>query len=131
MTNSIGDRIRDLRGRRGFKQQELAEKIGTSRQVLSNWERSYTPVDTEGVAKLAKILEVSADYILYGREGGSTIKQIALALEGDDELLAFFDDLSKREDLRLLFKQVKPLKPDVIKRIIKYIKLVEDEEMNE
>ena len=131
MTNSIGDRIRDLRDRRGFKQQELAEKIGTSRQVLSNWERSYTPVDTEGVAKLAKILEVSADYILYGREGGSTIKQIALALEGDDELLAFFDDLSKREDLRLLFKQVKPLKPDVIKRIIKYIKLVEDEEMNE
>ena len=131
MTNSIGDRIRDLRDRRGFKQQELAEKIGTSRQVLSNWERSYTPVDTEGVAKLAKVLEVSADYILYGREGGSTIKQIALALEGDDELLAFFDDLSKREDLRLLFKQVKPLKPDVIKRIIKYIKLVEDEEMNE
>ena len=131
MTNSIGDRIRDLRDRRGFKQQELAEKIGTSRQVLSNWERSYTPVDTEGVAKLAKILEVSADYILYGREGGSTIKQIALALEGDDELLAFFDDLSKREDLRLLFKQVKPLKPDVIKRIIKYIKMVEDEEMNE
>jgi len=131
MTNSIGDRIRDLRDRRGFKQQELAEKIGTSRQVLSNWERSYTPVDTDGVAKLAKILEVSADYILYGREGGSTIKQIALALEGDDELLAFFDDLSKREDLRLLFKQVKPLKPDVIKRIIKYIKLVEDEEMNE
>jgi len=130
MTN-IGDRIRDLRDRRGFKQQELAEKIGTSRQVLSNWERSYTPVDTEGVAKLAKVLEVSADYILYGREGGSTIKQIALALEGDDELLAFFDDLSKREDLRLLFKQVKPLKPDVIKRIIKYIKLVEDEEMNE
>ena len=131
MTNSIGDRIRDLRDRRGFKQQELAEKIGTSRQVLSNWERSYTPVDTEGVAKLAKVLEVSADYILYGREGGSTVKQIALALEGDDELLAFFDDLSKREDLRLLFKQVKPLKPDVIKRIIKYIKLVEDEEMNE
>jgi len=130
MTN-IGDRIRDLRDRRGFKQQELAEKIGTSRQVLSNWERSYTPVDTEGVAKLAKVLEVSADYILYGREGGSTVKQIALALEGDDELLAFFDDLSKREDLRLLFKQVKPLKPDVIKRIIKYIKLVEDEEMNE
>jgi len=131
MTNSIGDRIRDLRDRRGFKQQELADKIGTSRQVLSNWERSYTPVDTDGVAKLAKILEVSADYILYGREGGSPIKQIALALEGDDELLTFFEDLSKREDLRLLFKQVKPLKPDVIKRIIKYIKLVEDEEMNE
>jgi len=133
MSSVIGDRIRDLRDRRGFKQQELADKIGTSRQVLSNWERGYTPVDTDGVLKLAKIFEVSTEYILHGREDNtiSPAKQIALALEDDDELLAFFNELSKREDLMLLFKQVKPLKRDVIKRIIKYIKIVEDEEANE
>lgn len=134
MSSSIGDRIRDLRDRRGYKQQELADKLGTSRQVLSNWERGYTPVDTEGVKKLAKLLEASVDYILYGRaveDINSSVKQIALALEDDDELLAFFNELSKRDDLKLLFKQVKPLKKETIKRIIRYIKIVEDEEANE
>jgi len=133
MTSVIGDRIRDLRDRRGFKQQELAHKVGISRQVLSNWERGYTPIDTDGVLKLAKIFEVSTEYILHGREDDSIspAKQIAFALEGDDELLDFFDELSNREDLFLLFKQVKPLKSEVIKRIIRYIKIVEDEEASE
>lgn len=131
MPNEIGERIRNLRDNRGFKQQDLANKIGISRQVLSNWERGYTPVDAEGVVELAKILGVSSDYILYGQGTVSPTNQIALALEGDNELLTFFDELSKREDLKLLFKQVKPLKKDTIKRIIKYIKLVEDEETNE
>lgn len=129
MTNSIGDRIRELRDRRGFKQQELATKIGISRQVLSNWERGYTPVDADGIAKLAKLLEVSTDYLLHGKDDAtSPVKQISLALEDDEELLTFFNDLSKREDLRLLFRQVRPLEATTIKRIIRYIKIVEDEE---
>lgn len=128
MPLSNGERIRDLRDRRGFKQQELAEKLGVSRQVLSNWERGYTPVDSDGVAKLAKILEVSADYILYGKDDDSPLKKIALALEDDEELLSFFNELSKREELKLLFSQVKPLKKETIKRIIKYIQIVENEE---
>ena len=129
MPYSIGDRIRDLRDRRGFKQQELAEKIGVSRQVLSNWERDYTPVDADGIGILAKLLEVSTDYILYGKdENISPAKQIALALEDDEELQEFFTELSQREELKLLFNQVKPLKKETIKRIIRYIKIVEDEE---
>ena len=61
----------------------------------------------------------------------SAIKKIALAIEDDEDLLAFFNELSKREDLKLLFNQVRPLKNDAIKRIIKYIQLVEQEEDRE
>ncbi len=132
MINAVGNRIRDLRDRRGFKQQELADKIGVSRQVLSNWERGYTPVDSEELPKLSNLLEVSTDYILHGKDNNdSPIKKIALALEGDEELLSFFKDLSKRDELKLLFKQVRPLKKETIKRIIRYIKIVEDEEAGE
>lgn len=41
------------------------------------------------------------------------------------------NELTKREDLQLLFKQVKPLSKDSIKQIIKYIKIVEDEKAQE
>jgi len=66
VTKSIGERIRDLRDDNDFKQGELAKYIGVSRQVLSNWERGYTPVDIEGVSKLAIVLKVSVDYIMRG-----------------------------------------------------------------
>jgi len=129
MSNSIGGRIRNLRDRRNLLQGELAMAIGVSKQVLSNWERNLTPVGVEGLTKLSKALEVSVGYIMYGTEdNGSPVQQIARALEDDEELLTFFTQLSKRDDLRLLFSQTKDLSPATIKRIIRYIKLVEDEE---
>lgn len=129
MLDSIGGRIRDLRDRRGFLQGDLAKAVNVSRQVLSNWERGYTPIDAEGLTRLSNALAVSIEYILYGTEvASSPTQQIARALEGDDELMDFFSDLSKRDDLRLLFSQTKDLSSATIKRIIKYIKMVEDEE---
>jgi len=126
-------RIRKARKSKGWLQQELADKVGVTRQIASNWERGYTPPDTDGVAKIATALSMSVEFLLYGTEmeTDSAIKKIALAIEDDEDLLAFFNELSKREDLKLLFNQVRPLKNDAIKRIIKYIQLVEQEEDRE
>lgn len=131
--NEIGMRIRKARKSKGWLQQELADRVGVTRQIASNWERGYTPPDTDGVAKIATALNMSVEFLLYGTEmeTDSSIKKIALAIEDDKDLLAFFNDLSKREDLKLLFNQVRPLKNDAIKRIVKYIQLVEQEEDRE
>ena len=128
--NDIGDRIRAARKKHGWLQQELADRVGVSRQIASNWERGYTPPDTDGVAKIAAVLGISVEYLLYGKEldGASPVKKIALALEEDGELLVFFKQLADREDLKDLFRQAQNLQPDSIRRIIKYIKIVEDEE---
>lgn len=129
MLVSIGNRIRSLRNRRGLVQEELAKTIGISRQVLSNWERDYTPIDTEGITRLSKALDVSVGYIIHGVDDDvSNTQQIALALEDDEELLPFFIELSKRDDLKLLFSQVRTLKDETIRQIIRYIKFIEDEE---
>lgn len=133
MADKIGSRIREMRNQRGFLQDELAKKIGVSRQVLSNWERGYTPPDSDGIARLAKLLEVPTDYLLFGKHPGLSPQQqqILEAIEDDEELVTFFLDAIKQDEFKLLFKQVKPLKKETIKRIIKYIKLVEDEEADE
>lgn len=49
----------------------------------------------------------------------------------DPDLFEFFQELKQREDLQLMFKQTKDLSSDSIRRIIKYIKMVEDEESKE
>ena len=56
-------------------------------------------------------------------------QQITLALEGDEELLVFFQfDLLKRTNLILFFDKIKDLEPKTIKNIIQSIKIIENEE---
>lgn len=127
---SIGKRIKELRRLNSLTQPELALKLNVSRQVISNWERGYTPtIDADYIAKMAKIFNCSSEYLITGKKTPEDI--INSSIHDDQDLSEFFDEITKREELKLLFKQVKPLKDDTIKRIIKYIKIVEDEEDKE
>jgi transcriptional regulator with XRE-family HTH domain len=127
---NLGERVKRLRIEHGWLQKELATKTGFSSQKVSNIERGYNKeIESEDVLKLANAFGVSSEYILRGVTPEATIKD---ALNDEPELLNFFiNEMAKRDDLKLLFKQVKPLKPETVKRIIRYIKIVEDEEDQE
>lgn len=64
----IGDRIQGLRKSRGLSQEELAEKMGVSRQAVSKWESGQNAPDLEKVVLLSECFEVSTDYLLKGNE---------------------------------------------------------------
>lgn len=57
-------RIRDLREDSDLKQRELAEILGCSQRVYSNYERGDLDIPTEVLIKLAQYYGVSVDYIL-------------------------------------------------------------------
>ena len=61
------NRIRYLREELNFTQENLANKIGISRQVLSNYENEINQPSPEILIKLADNLQCSIDYLL-GRE---------------------------------------------------------------
>ncbi len=46
-------------------QEELAERIGVSRQTVSKWERGESSPDTENLLKLSKLYGVSIDDLLH------------------------------------------------------------------
>ena len=56
---TLGSRIRSARRAAGLTQEQLAEKIGVSRQAVQAWEAKGQPPKFENLAPLAKALGVS------------------------------------------------------------------------
>ena len=65
---NIADRIQHLRKAKGISQEELADRIGVSRQAVSKWESEQSSPDLDKVIFLSDFFEVTTDYILKGIE---------------------------------------------------------------
>lgn len=65
---TIADRIQALRKAKGVSQEELADRIGVSRQAVSKWESSHSTPDLDKIVLLSDYFSVSTDYILKGIE---------------------------------------------------------------
>ena len=65
---NMADRIQYLRKAKGISQEELAEKMGVSRQAVSKWESEQSIPDLDKVILLSEYFDVTTDYILKGIE---------------------------------------------------------------
>lgn len=60
----LADKIIDLRKKAGMSQEELAEKLGVSRQSVSKWEGAQSTPDLNRILKMSEIFGVSTDFLL-------------------------------------------------------------------
>lgn len=58
---SMGNKIQTYRKRAHLSQEQLAERLGVSRQAVTKWESDRSAPSTKNLAQLAGILEVSLD----------------------------------------------------------------------
>lgn len=65
---NMADRIQYLRKTKGISQEELADKIGVSRQAVSKWESEQSTPELEKVIIMSDYFDVTTDYILKGIE---------------------------------------------------------------
>lgn len=65
---NIADRIQHLRKSKGISQEELADKIGVSRQAVSKWESEQSIPDIEKIILLSDYFETTTDFLLKGIE---------------------------------------------------------------
>ncbi len=66
LLKNIGLRIRDRRREIGLTQEQLAEEMDVSIQMISNLELGKKAIRPENLLKVCEVLSVSADYILKG-----------------------------------------------------------------
>lgn len=62
--DTIAQRLVRLRKERGLTQAQMAERLGVSQPVVSDYERGGLRLHGELILKVAEILEVSADQLL-------------------------------------------------------------------
>lgn len=60
----LGDKIMNLRKKNSWSQEELAEKLGVSRQSISKYESAQAVPDMEKILKLSRIFGVTTDYLI-------------------------------------------------------------------
>lgn len=65
---TVSEKIYTLRTRLGLSQEELAEKLGVSRQSVSKWETGQSVPDLEKIIKLADLFGVSVDELVREEE---------------------------------------------------------------
>ena len=74
MNIEIANRLQKLRKEKGLSQEELAEKLGISRQAVSKWERAEASPDTDNLILLARLYGVSLDELLNTEESDEELK---------------------------------------------------------
>ena len=97
MNIKTANRLCELRKAHNLSQEELASKLGVSRQAVSKWERSESSPDTDNLIELAKIYNLTLDELLNGEDAIELIKENKEANECDGVL-------SDDENNRVLFK---------------------------
>ena len=61
---TMGEKILNMRKARGWSQEELAERVGVTRQAVSRWESGSAKPDADKIIAVCDLFGVSADYLL-------------------------------------------------------------------
>ena len=83
---NIGEKIIQLRKQANLSQSELAKKIGASRTIVGNYERNTNTPSIEILIKIAKVFNVSVDYLIGEGQLSSYDKEVLKRIEDIEQL---------------------------------------------
>lgn len=99
-------RLKEVRKASGLTQREVATYVGVNQNTYSYWENGKTKIDSESIAKLAKLFNVSIDYLLDGSPCKTNIENFISekpTLRSDHEkLLGVYDSLDEQSKTQLM-----------------------------
>jgi transcriptional regulator with XRE-family HTH domain len=81
----IADKIIENRKKNGWSQEELADKLGVSRQSVSKWEGAQAVPDMKKIVMMSEIFGVSTDYLLRDEIETADLRETAPVDRGLEE----------------------------------------------
>ena len=87
----LGSKILELRKTQQLSQEKLGEKVGVTRQTISNWELNETLPDTKQLIALSQALLISIDELV----GNNTQNLLEQKVEKVEEKITTNNNLTK------------------------------------
>ena len=81
---TLGEKLQKLRTEAAMSQEDLADRLGVSRQAISKWELDKTVPDVKYIVELSNLFRVSTDYLLKD----ASLSEKPLPFPGADAPLA-------------------------------------------
>jgi transcriptional regulator with XRE-family HTH domain len=111
---SVGNRIKELRTKRGFMQSDMSERLKMGRANYSHIENSRVSPSGDVLDLIANILNTSTDYLL-GRTDDASIKPLSKIKNPDIRAISRASDKMTDEQAEQLRKVAEALFPDAFK----------------
>ena len=87
----LGSKILELRKKQQLSQEKLGEKVGVTRQTISNWELNETFPDTKQLIAVSQALLISIDELV----GNNTQNLLEQKVEKVEEKITTNNNLTK------------------------------------
>lgn len=99
-TMTVGERIQDLRKKKGYSQEKLAIHLNMSRQAVAKWEQNVCEPSLDSLTSMAELFEVDLDYLIAGKVDEEKAEEV---IHGNEkETIIIKDHLLDKKDIILL-----------------------------
>ena len=115
----LNERIRELRKKAGYSQQQMARKLHLTQGAISQWENGITVPAADQLSALADVFEITVDELL-----GRAVEQPA----DQDEAWAIRERLRRDPAYRLLFDAADNASPEHLRAAAAMLKALEQKE---
>ena len=122
---NVALRIKNLRTKAGLKQEELAKKIGETKNKVANWELGRTTIPAEVIIKIADALDVNTSKLLPSKK--SVTDNIDMFFDMLNYMDAY-DFFNRIYDLKSEYQQILNGILEVLEEMQRYEKEKEDDE---
>ena len=95
---TFAENLKMLRKQAGMSQEQLAEKLGVSRQAITKWETGVGIPDIENIMAISTLFNISIDDLLSNESGSKKLPETEYLYESVTE---YDIDESKRYDMKL------------------------------
>ncbi|MCI9019035.1 MAG: helix-turn-helix transcriptional regulator [Lachnospiraceae bacterium] len=78
---TFAEKLKSIRKQAGMSQEQLAEKLGVSRQAVTKWETNGGIPDIENIMAISALFGISIDELLMGENGGKKSADFSVTAE--------------------------------------------------
>ena len=122
------ERIKYLRQTQGLNQVQLADKLGTTKQSISNWENDNIVPSVDMLEKIADFFNVDIDYLLGRTDKTTVLPETVGHYYINDETREIAQEVFENPELRTLFHVARDIPPERLKAHIEFMKSLKAQE---